>query len=317
MPLSRMLARCATSPIRRWVLDAFPRGQSGVDYDQPAGDVGLFGPDSVTWRIHADFPGMLAGGLSSLMLQALHPRVLAGVYDHSNFRHDLVGRLRRTTAFVAGTTYAATDQARHLIERVRRIHHQVRGTTADGLAYAADDPDLLTWVHVTEAHGFLQGYRHYCQAVPEALADRYYDEGRRVAQALGARQVPASQAQVQAYFEAMQPQLRFDARSREVMAVLARIRLPVPLAGLSRDLFLGAAAALLPDWAPPLLALGRADRARAAVSSAALRTMAPLFRMALTDGVCARACARIPVPLEQLHRWPTQAEVPSAFTAPG
>jgi len=153
MPLSRMLARCATSPIRRWVLDAFPRGQSGVDYDQPAGDAGLFGPDSVTWRIHADFPGMLAGGLSSLMLQALHPRVLAGVYDHSNFRHDLVGRLRRTTAFVAGTTYAATDQARHLIERVRRIHQQVRGTTADGLAYAADDPDLLTWVHVSEAYG--------------------------------------------------------------------------------------------------------------------------------------------------------------------
>src|SRR5690606_11049679 len=99
MPLVHALARSAALPIRRWVLGAFPRGQSGIDYDQPAGDIGLFGPDSVTWRIHADFPGMLAGGLSSLMLQALHPRALAGVYDHSNFRDDLVGRLRRTTAF--------------------------------------------------------------------------------------------------------------------------------------------------------------------------------------------------------------------------
>lgn len=311
MPRNPLLARYATAPIRQWVLEAFPRGQSGIDYDRPAGDAGLFGPHSVTWRIHADFPGMLAGGLSSLMLQALHPRVLAGVYDHSNFRHDLVGRLRRTTAFVAGTTYAATDQARHLIERVRRIHQQVRGTTADGLAYAADDPDLLTWVHVSEAYGFLQGYRRYCRPVPDALADRYYDEARRVAQALGARQVPASQAQVQSYFAAMQPQLRYDARAREVMAVLARIVLPVPLAGLSRDLFLGAAVALLPAWAPPLLALGRADRARAAASSTALRAMAPLFRVALTDGVSARACARMAVPPEQLHRWPTPAELAS------
>ncbi|SEM09217.1 Uncharacterized conserved protein, DUF2236 family [Pseudoxanthomonas sp. GM95] len=300
----RTLVRPATQPIRRWVLGAFPRGQSGLDYDHPAGDPGLFGPESVTWRIHGDFPGMLAGGLSSLMLQALHPRALAGVYDHSNFREDLVGRLRRTTAFVAGTTYVATAQAGQLIARVREIHRHIRGSTADGQAYAADDPDLLTWVHVTEAHGFLQGYRRYCRAVPEPMADRYYDEVRRVAEALGATQVPASQAQVQAYFAAMQPQLRFDARSREVMEILARIRLPVPVAGVSRDLFLGAATALLPAWAPPMLGFGTGQRARAAVASTTLRGMAPLFRMALTDGVASRACARVGVPVADLRDWP-------------
>lgn len=300
----RTLVGPATQPIRRWVLRAFPRGQSGLDYDHPVGDAGLFGPGSVTWRIHADFPAMLSGGLSSLMLQALHPRALAGVYDHSNFRGDLVGRLRRTTAFVAGTTYASTAQAWQLIERVRDIHRHVRGSTADGQAYAADDPDLLTWVHVTEAHGFLQGYRMYCQPVPDAMADRYYDEVRRVAEALGAADVPASQAQVRDYFAAMQPQLRFDARSREVMEVLARIALPVPVAGISRDLFLGAAVALLPDWALPLLAFGKGRRARAMLASTTLRGMAPLFRAALTDGVSARACARVGVPIIELRHWP-------------
>jgi uncharacterized protein (DUF2236 family) len=304
MSMLRTLVRPATLPIRRWVLGAFPRGQSGLDYDQPAGDPGLFGPDSVTWRIHGDFPGMLAGGLSALMLQLLHPRALAGVYDHSNFREDLVGRLRRTTAFVAGTSYAPTGQAQQLIARVRDIHHRVRGNTPAGEPYAADDPALLTWVHVTEAHGFLQGYRRYCQAVPEAMADRYYDEARRVAEALGARAVPASQSQVHEYFKAMQPQLRFDARSAEVMAVLSRIRLPVPIAGVSRDLFLGAGAALLPDWAPPLLALDRRARVQAVLASATLRAMAPLFRAALTDGVSARACARVAVPHAQLRSWP-------------
>lgn len=179
--IPRAQASPLTALIRRWVLQAFPRGRSGIDYDNPAGDPGLFGPDSVTWRIHSDFPGMLSGGLCALMLQTLHPRALAGVWDHSNFREDLIGRLRRTTAFVAGTTYASRDQAQALIARVAAIHRQVRGHTADGIAYAADDPELLTWVHVTEAYAFLEGYRRYCREVPEAIADRYYAEVRRVA----------------------------------------------------------------------------------------------------------------------------------------
>ena len=307
MSLLRTLIAPAAAPVRRWVLGAFPRGQSGIDYDLPHGDPGLFGPDSVTWRIHGDFPGMLAGGLAALMLQALHPRALAGVYEHSNFRQDLVGRLRRTTAFVAGTSYASTAEAQRLIARVRGIHAHVRGALADGTPYAADDPDLLTWVHVTEAHGFLQGYRRYCRPVPPEMADRYFDEGRRVAQALGAREVPASQAQVEAYFAAMRPQLRFDGRSREVMDVLAQVRLPVPVAGLSRAVFLGAGAALLPDWARTLLEFDTARHAQSAAAAASLRGMAPLFRIALPDGACAHACARMDVPVADMRRWPAGA----------
>ncbi|MET0288812.1 MAG: oxygenase MpaB family protein [Pseudoxanthomonas sp.] len=296
--------------LRRWVLRAFPRGRSGIDFDTPAGDPGLFGPDSVTWRIHADFPGMLSGGLSALALQTLHPRALAGVYDHSNFRDDLVGRLRRTTAFVAGTTYAGRAQAAALIERVRQIHTQVRGHTADGQAYAATDPELLTWVHVTEAHGFLQGYARYCRPIPPTLADAYYAEGRGVAMALGARDVPGSVAEVEAYFARVLPQLRCDARSREVLDILQRIRLPVPMPGLSRDLFLGAGLALLPEWANALLGRTwlqrRGDRLRAAL----LAWMAPMFRLALMDGTYALACTRVGRAVEAMHEWPEQASLP-------
>jgi uncharacterized protein (DUF2236 family) len=290
--------------IRRWVLSAFPRGQSGIEYDAPVGDPGLFGPDSVTWRVHAEFPGMLAGGLCALMLQALHPRVLAGVYEHSNFRDDLVGRLRRTTAFVAGTTYAPSGEAQRLIARVRAIHARVRGTLPDGRGYAADDPVLLAWVHATEAYGFLQGCRRYCRTVPTAIADRYYDETRRVAEALGARTVPASEAQLHDFFECVRPELHLDARAREVLDVLAAIRLPVPAAGLSRELFLGAGAALLPDWAPPLLRRGPARRLRDRAAARALRGLAPLFRIALDDGIAPRACRRVGVPAAMLAQWP-------------
>ena len=291
------------SPIRRWVLSAFPRGRSGIDYDAPLGDPGLFGPDSVTWRIHADFPGMLSGGLCALMLQTLHPLALAGVWDHSNFRGDLVGRLRRTTAFVAGTTYAGCAQAEHLIARVARIHAQVRGVAADGRTYAADDPDLLTWVHVTEAYGFLHGYRRYCRAVPSDIADRYYAEVRCVAERLGARNVPASEIEVAEYVRRARGELRFDARSREVLAILARIWLPVPAAGLSRDLFLGAGAALLPEWAQAMLERGPLQRAQANVAARVLRTLAPLFRIALPDGIAPQACRRVGAAPEILTRW--------------
>src|SRR5262249_60418470 len=97
--------------LRTWVLRAFPRTPGGIDYEQPCGDPGLFGPDSATWRIHADFAGMLSGGLCALVLQTLQPAVLAGGWGHSNFRDPPVGRLRRTTNFVAGPTYAATEAA--------------------------------------------------------------------------------------------------------------------------------------------------------------------------------------------------------------
>ena len=305
MPAVRFpLSGVAASRIRAWVLGAFPRGQSGIDYDDPPGDPGLFGPDSATWRVHADFPGMLSGGLCALMLQTLHPRALAAVWDHSNFREDLVGRLRRTTAFVAGTTYAGTAEAERLIARVAAIHARISGAMPDGRPYAADEPELLAWVHVSEAHGFLQGYRRYSPGVlPAGAADRYYGEVRRVAEALGARNVPASEAEVRSYLANVQGELRLDARSREVLAVLERMRLPVPMAGASRELFLGAARALLPDWAADMLQLTTAQRLRARASARALRGLSPLFRKALADGTAQRGCRRVGVPEETLYRW--------------
>lgn len=300
-----LITRPAQEAIRRWVAGAFPRNGGGtLDYDQPLGDPGLFDPADATWRIHSDFPGMLSGGLCALMLQTLHPLALAGVWDHSNFREDLVGRLRRTTTFVGGTTYAPRDAAEALIVRVRAIHDQVQGVAEDGRPYRANDPDLLTWVHVTEAYSFLQGYRRYSHIrMPDDAADRYFDESRRIAEALGARDVPRSEAEVVDYFQRMLPELVFGERSRVVLQILSGVRLPVPAAGLSRDVFLHAGAALLPGWAESMLRRSPIQRTRARMAAHALWSMAPAFRAALNEGIASRACRRIGVDPRSLHRW--------------
>ena len=98
------------------------------DFAVPAGDPGLFGPASMVWRVHAHFTAMMVGGLSSLIVQALHPRALAAVWDHSQFRDKLKDRLSRTAFFVAATTYGSEAFAMKAIQRVNAIHSRITGT---------------------------------------------------------------------------------------------------------------------------------------------------------------------------------------------
>lgn len=210
----------------------------------------LFGPQSVVWRVHGDVTTMMVGGVAALLLQMLHPAVLAGVWDHSSFRGDMLGRLRRTARFIAVTTYAAREDAEAAIAKVRDVHTRVRGTLPDGTPYAADDPRLLAWVHVTEAVSFLDAWIRYAEpGMKRADQDRYFAEFARIAEVLGADPVPRSRAEADALIAAMRGELAADARTREV----ARLVLSQPAPNLAvkpfQALTFSAAVDLLPDWA--------------------------------------------------------------------
>lgn len=306
LPGVRLVPSPLRRKLRRQVLAVLSHGGPAADYDAPLGDPGLFGPDSVVWKIHADFSSMMAGGLAALMLQTLHPLALAGVWDHSNFRRDMLGRLRNTTAFVGRTTYAPRAAAEKAIERVLEIHHHVVGTAPDGRSYSADDPHLLNWVHCAESWCFLKAYRTYCHAaIPLAMQDQYLAEAARVAEALGARDVPKSVAALDAFFAAVRPELACTSRTREVLHILDGIRLPIPLAGVSRGLFLGSAAALLPDWSVAMLGRSRGQRLRDGAASASLKMIAPSIRAAMAEGGLAwRSCVRTGADYSDLFRWP-------------
>lgn len=159
------------------------------------GDAGWFGPDSVAWRVHADL-STVTGGLRALLYQTLHPLAMAGVADHSDYRRDPWGRLRRTAQFVAATTYGTSEEAAAAVALVQRVHEHVRGTSPDGRSYSADRPDLLAWVHATEVDSFLAAYRRYGPGLDDADADRYVGEMAVVARAFGADPVPTSTAEL-------------------------------------------------------------------------------------------------------------------------
>ncbi|GAA4331421.1 oxygenase MpaB family protein [Pigmentiphaga soli] len=266
----------------------------GVDFENPPGDPGLFGPDSACWKVHRDFTSMLAGGIAALLLQMLHPMALAGVWDHSNFRRDMLGRLRRTGQFISGTTFGSRADAERLIARVRRIHDGVTGTLPDGRPYSANDPRLLTWVHVAEVSSFLKSYLRYVDpALPAAEQDRYYDEIALVAERLGARGVPRSRRAVEDYLQAMRPQLAFEARTREVVDILLH-HAPAPsrLARPYGALLMRAGVELLPPWAADMLGLPMGPLKRGLVR-AGVHCGAPLLRWAVRNGSAQRARRRM------------------------
>jgi uncharacterized protein (DUF2236 family) len=211
---------------------------------------GLFGPAPIAWRVHGDIGSMMVGGISGLLLQMLHPAVLDGVWDHSNFRADMHGRLRRTARFIAVTTYGDRHAAESIIGRIRTVHSHVNGVLPDGTPYRANDPSLLAWVHVTEAVSFLDAWIRYAQpAMPTADQDRYFAEVAQVGLALGADPVPKNRTEARALIEAMRPQLRYDRRTRKV----ARLVLDQPSDNATADrlqaLTMRAAVDLLPGWA--------------------------------------------------------------------
>lgn len=210
----------------------------------------LFAPDSVAWRVNGDVVTMIIGGVSGLLLQMLHPAVLAGVWDHSDFRADMHGRLRRTAKFIAVTTYDSATNARAAIARVNRIHQQVRGMLPSGEPYDATDPELLAWVHVTETTSFLNSWIRYGQPMmPAAEQDAYFDEMARVAEALGADPIPRTRAEAEALIQAMRPRLLVDARTREVARLVLTQRLGSRTAEAGSRVIMHAGLDLLPDWA--------------------------------------------------------------------
>ncbi|KZZ08557.1 oxygenase MpaB family protein [Erythrobacter sp. HI0077] len=252
IPLSERLRLKLVEQVRG-VFNDVESGQQPV----PPSDEALFARDTPIRMVHADIVAMMVGGIRGLLLQMLHPHALQGVLDHSNFRSDMHGRLRRTARFIAVTTFGHRDDAQAAIDRVNRIHGAVGGTLPDGSPYSASDPRVLAWVHVAEATSFLAAYlRHVRPDMPGAEQDEYYRQFAVIALALGADPVPTNRAEAEAIFRELRGDLSASPDAREVADLVLGQR-PKGAPPAVQALLGAEAVALLPPFARSMLGLER------------------------------------------------------------
>ncbi|MFJ3518816.1 oxygenase MpaB family protein [Streptomyces sp. NPDC090131] len=221
-----------------------------------------FAPDRPVRQVHGD-ASMFIGGLAALLLQSLHPVAMAAVAAHSGYRGDPWGRLHRTSTFLAVTTFATSADAEAAVARVREVHARIRGRTADGVPYRADDPELLTWVHIAEADCFLRAHQRYGRRpLDPAGCDAYLADTARVARALGVDRPPESERELALLMARYRPGLRVTAASRDTARFLLT---DPPLPGAARlpyALLAAAAVDLLPPWAKAAVAADAPAAAR-------------------------------------------------------
>lgn len=187
-----------------------------------SGDIGLLGPDSVSWSVLGDVAAFV-GGIRGLLIQAAHPEVVAGVGDHSRYREDPLGRLSRTSAYVTATTYGAMPEVDAAVAQVRRIHRVVSGVSSRGVSYDASDPGFSAWVHNVLTDSFLTAHLIFggLPLSPEE-ADRFVVEQTRVGSLLGSDPMPLTRVDLSSWIEE-HPQV---ARSPEMQDAIAFLTHP-------------------------------------------------------------------------------------------
>ena len=244
----------STDPARAWLAEQIRSRVIGDQADakteaiMAAPGPRWFAPDSPVRLVHAD-ASMFVGGLRALLLQSLHPLAMAGVAQHSDFRHDPWGRLQRTAEFLAATTFGPIPVAEQAVAVVHRVHERVVGTASDGRPYAANDPHLLRWVHIAEIDSFLAAYQRYGRRpLTPAEADRYVHDVGLVARKLGVNDPPRSVADLRGELRDFRPELASSREARDAARFLL-LEPPLPLPARGPYLLLaGAAVALLPAW---------------------------------------------------------------------
>ncbi|MEO8604765.1 MAG: oxygenase MpaB family protein [bacterium] len=232
---------------------------AGGRHDEPEiyggepGDPGIGGgPGSISWEINGDLASLVVGGTGAIIMEVLHPSVMAGVYTQSSYRTQPLQRARNTLGYVLRTTFGNTVAATRVIEKVKKIHSRVGGQRPDGVEYQALDPELIAWVHTCIPWAVMRAYETYRRPLSTAEKDRYLTEQASIGRLGGADWVPTTVAELDDYVERMRPQMAMNYQTAEFIGFIAG---RVGEQAISRrerfDRWVGirASMGLMPEWA--------------------------------------------------------------------
>ena len=183
----------------------------GVKRSAAGGAQGIFGPDSISWKINRESALFLAAGRAA-MLQLAHPWVAAAITEHSRTLRDPVGRFHQTFRIIFTMSFGSVEQAvgaaRHLHRRHDGICGEMKETVgpfAEGSVYEANEVDALRWVYATLVDSALLAYELVLPPLSAAQREQYYAENRTTAALFGIprEQLPGTWPEFSAYVESM------------------------------------------------------------------------------------------------------------------
>lgn len=161
-----------------------------LDFSAPVGEPALLAPDSVQWRVYKNQIALGIGGIAAVLLEFADPRIRSGVWDHSTYKVDPIGRSKRTGSVALLACYGPASTAKTVIGMVNQLHGKVKGETPSGEKYRALDPALLDWVSATASYGFVTAYDRFVAPLGTSEINRFLRDASAVGQVFGARHTP-------------------------------------------------------------------------------------------------------------------------------
>jgi uncharacterized protein (DUF2236 family) len=171
-----------------------------------------------------------------MYLQALHPRTMRATWQNTAFARpgEAWGRFTRTLEFVTVRTYGSLEEVDRAGRRLRKVHASLTGTDADGSVIRLDEPELLLWVHCGEIASYANVASRCGMPLSAAQLDAFVAEQRHSAAVVGLEpaSVPASMAELDAYYQRMRPELWACDEARQALRRSFVPDVPWPFTGL-------------------------------------------------------------------------------------
>ena len=288
-----------------------------VDFANPPGAPAFCGPDSVSWRVFKNPIALGVGGVAAVLLEFADARIRSGVWDHSTYKQDPIGRSQRTGMAAMVGVYGPQGAARRVIQGVTNMHARVGGVTPNGEAYRALDVELLDWVGATASWGFLNAYHTFVAPLTDDEKRRFYAEGEEVARLYGAKAPLKSDADFFAMLAKLAPRFEPHPIVREFLEIFEKNAGGPAFPGAARRLITRGAVSLLPVDVRKTLQLG-ADYELSGFGAGVLRSLGVVAeRVPVAGAPPAEACKRLGLPANFLYRnRADQARILQGWTPP-
>jgi uncharacterized protein (DUF2236 family) len=227
-----------------------------IDYANPPGEPAYLEPGSMHWRVYKNPIALAVGGVAAVLLEFADPRIRSGVWDHSTYKADPIGRSKRTGVAAMVGVYGPKAVARRVIRGVTDMHRRVVGQTPKGEGYKALDVELLDWVSATAGYGFLNAYDRFVEPLTEAEKTRFYEEAHPIARLYGVKYSPSSQADFMAMMQKLSPRFEPHPIVGEFLAIIQSGKAAPYAPKVLHKALARASVSLLPPIVREKLALG-------------------------------------------------------------